>query len=128
MIKTLVPQIVKALREISDWPWGFRDISIPKTDDGLGFVSDLNGIDFSHHGTNRKTKVQNVTDGKFIAASPLWLAQMVVGMVEERAELRYPWCDHFEQALYHALRDFSLTESDWKWLKGIAQAIRELEK
>ena len=128
-IEALVPEIVKTLRGISPWPWEFRDISTSKTDDGLGFVSDLNGVDFSHHGTNSKTKVQNITDGVFIASSPLWLAQMVVEIIIlQKRIIRYrmtkagfpEWdlSSREKDIEAEALRDFGLTLKDWQWLKG----------
>ncbi len=67
-IEQLVPQIVKALKEI---PWGERDF---------------------------------------------WLAQMVVGIVEKEAWLK---ADGNGNPQYDvALREFGLSEDDWRWLKG----------
>ena len=91
----LVPIIVKALREISDWKW---------------------------------QRAKNTTHPSFVDASPIWLAQLVVGIVEERAAIHriegtcgeahilYPdYCK--EESLVEALRDFGITPEDLTWLK-----------
>lgn len=92
----LVPEIVKALREISPWSW--KD----------------------------QFKGENPY-GVLIASSPLWLAQIVVGVVAERARTHFyvkgygPTPDasfkKWNECINIALRDFGLTEADWQWLK-----------
>ncbi len=49
-----------------------------------------------------------------------WLAQMVVGLMEERKNwlILATLKGQPKLAEAQALRDFSLTESDWNWLKG----------
>ena len=94
----LVPIIVKALREISPWPWTWGAPPL-----------------------KHWPKSPELSAARFIRQSPLWLAQMVVEMVEERTHVyandsEGKWdATHF---IAETLRDFSLTEADWKWLKG----------
>ena len=112
-IEQLIPQIVKTLREISEWPWKDHPT------DEYWIVSSTN------HGV---VTVEDV-EKHFIKNSPLWLAQMVVGIVEERAELNYrrqggKWgfiaLTDKEQREWQtrALRDFSTSTEDYEWLKG----------
>ena len=108
MIETLVPQIVKALREISEWPWEpTQDNSSTVTI--LDATGELRVLVYPKRDTEIK-----LGNRDFIASSPLWLAQMVVALVEERCfanASREKWRKE-------ALHDFSLTPDDWTWLKG----------
>ena len=91
MIETLVPQIVKALREY-EWP---------ETDCSVHFRL----LDWTRGGN---------------WYHPLWLAQMVVGIVEEREQWLILATLKDEPGLLveaQALREFSLTLEDWTWLK-----------
>ena len=51
-----------------------------------------------------------------------WLAQMVVGIVKVKAEGHCNWQDHThawcDASIESALRDFSITQADYEWLKG----------
>ena len=107
MIETLAP-IVKALREISEWPW-WRD----NHSDGQYSVWDKKDSRIA-------SPTWNLSNINFIASSPLWLAQMVVALVEERASHYAGMNQRPIQQSYieMALLDFGLTESDWTWLKG----------
>ena len=84
-IEQLVPIIVRYLKE-SGWPGH----------DGNFFDCDWPGL---AHGT---------------WYHPRWLAQMVVGIVEERLS---KYGDR-RIGLKLTLRDFSLTKADYEWLKG----------
>ena len=95
MIETLVPQIVKALREY-EWP---------ETDCSVHFRL----LDWTRGGN---------------WYHPLWLAQMVVALVQKEADL----CNvsHYEvngeigghSCTKGTLSRFGLTPDDWTWLKG----------
>ena len=94
-METNLKEIVEALKSISPWPW-----KTAKAGFDLALVE--------------------ARDASFIASSPVWLAQMVVGMVEERAHVYandsegYWTAPHFIPA---ALRDFGITPENWTWLK-----------
>ena len=118
MSKTLAP-IVKALREISEWPW-----YVDTADDTA--VINSHDLDI---GVYEEKEEENAF---FVASSPLWLAQMVVGIVEERAELSYrrqggKWAfialtaRERREWRTRALHDFNLTKEDYEWLKGKPQ-------
>ena len=115
MIEKLVPIIVKALREISPWPWRYHESDFKHIDDeSLAFLLRMESVD--------------ELELRFIASSPLWLAQMVVEVIEARKvyyDLHTPYrsgsiCRRFPlpTSLGQALSDFSLTAEDWEWLKG----------
>ena len=130
-IEALVPIIVKALKEISEWPWETDNniLASPVLKRGGGFGSLV-----GHIGT--------WLDRDFVAASPLWLAQMVVGIVEERAGHKqsiirisgntyrptrfrlgrkeknpyFRWTE--DDFIKEAVQDFGLSVEDYEWLKG----------
>ena len=91
-METNLKEIVEALKSISPWPW-----KTAKAGFDLALVE--------------------ARDASFIASSPVWLAQMVVGMVEERAERHDEEHDVLGLGLLDALRDFGITPEDWTWLK-----------
>ena len=130
-IDKLVPEIVKSLREISDWPWGIAEGN---------FITDNNGL----IAAEVPCQGVNGTHVSFIASSPLWLAQMVVHCVRLQAtveeDMFFRWhqktehCSEcfrkglveidprhrydYNQWLSSVLESLSITESDWEWLKG----------
>ena len=129
-IEALVPEIVKTLREISPWPWS---------------LSNDNGSDVSIIDARNMLRVLvypeegpevNLMNRDFVLSSPIWLAQLVVSLVEERASIHstegtcgkephilYPYYSE-EEALSEALRDFSLSPGDWTWLKeGVGKRV-----
>lgn len=122
-IEKVIPQIVKALLEISKWPWD--------PDDDLGFILSSN-LGIAHVGGVEKEASTEVTDSErleykanlmLIASSPLWLARMVVGIIEKEADL----CNisHYEingqmgghSCTKGALSRFSISPSDYEELK-----------
>ena len=114
--EALVPIIVKALREISDWEWEF--------DEKLGDVTGSWRVNIGRTGGLIATvfgistwAVKYNCNGRFIASSPLWLAQMVVGIVEERAAQHDKVYEVIGLGLLDALRDLSITPKDWAWLQ-----------
>ncbi len=129
MIETLVLQIVKALREISEWPWAWQGTGDKDNSWSMGLAMDKNDKIVSGECEEEDTPIEEICQGddglhhaSFLASSPIWLAQMVVGVVEERSQ-RYlnlsfrKSCPH-DVALCKALHDFGLTKDDWTWLKG----------
>ena len=123
-IEQLVPAIVKALRRLPEPPWhvsGDNAADTEHRESGLALVDTGRTEDWPI------ARLCEWFTADFIASSPRWLAQMVVGIVEERED-RYMHTGDWRQdmsldaAQYQALRDFSLTESDWIWLK---EKVRE---
>mgnify|MGYP003395089281 CR=1 FL=1 len=97
-IEQLVPIIVMSLRE-SEWPGH----------DGNFFDCDFPGL----------------LQGTWY--HPRWLAQMVVGIVEERAKrihhsaeevIIFDSCEEKETDIKDAYRELGLSQRDWTWLKG----------
>ena len=91
-IEQLIPVIVKALKKISPWPW-----QTAKAGFDLALVE--------------------ARDASFIASFPLWLAQMVVGMVEERGNAKYRGGHNWESAKELVFHDFGISPEDYEWLK-----------
>ena len=129
MIEKLVPIIVKALREISPWPWRYHESDFKHIDDeSLAFLLRMESVD--------------ELELRFIASSPLWLAQMVVEVIEGRARGKESAVLHFgniyrstrfvrgkkepnpyyqwnhKEFIEATLSDFGLSPEDWEWLKG----------
>lgn len=128
----LVPIIVKALKEISEWPW-HKSVS----SHGGGYnIWDAQNVSLA-------TTFGDETDGTLFASSPLWLAQMVVGIIEERARtlkcihlletgetktehetLRFAAYDNHCGSLNKwwipnkVLHEFGLTPKNYEWLRG----------
>ena len=101
MIETLVPQIVKALRE----------------------TERVCGQCGAKHPDERPEE-RWITQQRPWDKKDLWLAQMVVGIVEERAdkyaEMAVPEIAYNEEKEWWievVLNNFSLTPEDWLWLK-----------
>jgi len=47
-------------------PWEFQDISNSHHDDGLGYINGPDGIEIDHHGSNRRSKEENLANAAFI--------------------------------------------------------------
>ena len=129
----LVPIIVKALRQISDWPWLTAPGNFITTIDIIGEPNQI-VAEVPCQGSNEH-------DLPYIASSPLWLAQMVVGMVEREVKLTYLACitwgntyrptrmvkgkrepnPYYEwgekEFLAKVLGNLSISSEDWTWLK-----------
>lgn len=45
-------------------PWTFRDIGTARRDDGLGYIEGPDGIEIDHHGSNRKSKEENLANAE----------------------------------------------------------------
>src|SRR3990167_2744808 len=111
---TPLREIVKALKEISEWPW-WRD----NHTDGQYSVWDQND-------ERIVPPKWNLATINFITASPSRLAEMVVRVVEER-RLHY-WNFHdsyaitavLDKCLIKALSDpdINITPDDFAWLRG----------
>jgi len=102
-------EIVDSLLSISPWPW--RD-----------HLTDEYAV-IDEHGCAVSAPFFHVDDKNFIASSPVWLATVIVGWMEERA-----W--HYDQSVvFHregmptetamtaALRDFNLDPEKFAELK-----------
>ena len=142
--EALVPIIVKALKEISPWPWHIdRD---PRS--GMSWnieivceernpIGDKLRVVFLAHDQGKTNKHE--VNAYFISSSPLWLAQMVVGWIQDRekqyASVGYSVPGYFvenpgpifihvyggNEPLKLALRDFSISKEDYEWLKEKAK-------
>ena len=124
-IEKLVPCIVKALRNLSSLRWKVNPVGVyspgppgPHEDWGSGGAS--------YVGADIEVRYRD-----FIASSPLWLAQMVVGLVEERAKrihysgegnILFDNCEEKESDVKDAYRELGLLERDWTWLKEKVQS------
>jgi len=46
-------------------PWTFQDISTVNANDGLGYINGADGIEIDHHGSNRRSKEENLANAIF---------------------------------------------------------------
>ena len=124
-IEALVPIIVKALKKLPEPPWYVSG------DDAADTEHQESGLALVDTGRTQDWPIARLCEwhtAEFIASSPLWLAQMVVEVIEARKvyyDLHTPYrsgsiCRRFPlpTSLGQALSDFSLTAEDWEWLKG----------
>ena len=117
-IEQLVPIIVKSLREISEWPWNSPNNGA--VNDARG---ELTSLIYAKDAREKRWYWEcDPSNAIFVASSPLWLAQMVIGVVKAKAEGHCNWQDHThawcDWSIELALHDFGLTPEDWMWLKG----------
>jgi len=130
---TDLKEIVDALLSISEWPWFVAGDEAedcpPHKDSGLALVDTGRTADWPI------ARLCEWNTAKFIASSPVWLAQLVIGWVEEKAKplakKEYPhteWNDlpdkigtvsyaAKEKFVRLALRDLNLTEERFAELK-----------
>ena len=115
---TPLREIVKALKEISEWPW--------EPDSDLGFILSGN-LGIAHVGGVEVEASTELSDGErktyisnqhLIASSPRWLAEMVVRLVESEQYQRSSEGYVKEYALELALQKHDITPEDFAWLKG----------
>ena len=112
---TDLSSIVDALLSISEWPWFVAGDEAndcqPHKDSGLALVDTGRTEDWPI------ARLCEWDTDKFIASSPLWLVQLVVGWVEERAEILEMKGWKRTETTRMALRDFNLTEEKYEELK-----------
>ena len=138
-IEAIVPIIVKALRKLPEPPWYVAGDDAPDTPhckSGLALVDTGRTSDWSI------ARLCEWNTAEFIASSPLWLAQMVVGIVEQEVKLTHLTCiawgntyrrTHWvrgkrkpnpyyqwgeKEFLAKVLGNLSISSEDWEWLKG----------
>jgi len=106
--------IVEALRAISEWPWHNDNTA----------VGDNSELELLVHSSLHVPVKEKLPNAAFIASSPRWLAQLMIELVEERAdkyaEMAVPEVEYnTEKARWikAALNNFNLTLEDWTWLK-----------
>src|SRR3990167_1732850 len=121
---TPLREIVKALKEISEWPW----IQSP---DNAGAVAINDAKNELRILVYPKPSIEgnDATNINFVASSPRLLAEMVVKVVEEGAVLcarkqepSWLWDEWSgparKQFIGQVLRDEGITPEDFAWLKG----------
>lgn len=121
---TDLSEIVDSLLAISPWPWGIAEGNFIVYD----FVS--NTTNTGRIAAEVPCQGGNLADLNFIASSPVWLAQLVVAIMQEHTEnLRqrawFAWIikgkiDASPSMILdnsEALRDFNLTEEKFEELK-----------
>lgn len=52
--------------EATKLPWTFHNISTSRENDGLGYIEGPDGIEIAHHGSNRKSKDENLANAALI--------------------------------------------------------------
>lgn len=105
---TDLSKIVDGLLAISLWPWSIAE--------GNFIVYDLiaNKPNTGRILAEVPCQGGSLADLNFITASPVWLAELVVALVEERAFLGQPERINF---LTSALHSFNLTKEKYEELK-----------
>ena len=131
-IEQLIPEIVKTLKALPDPPWYVSGDNAGDTEhreSGLALVDTGRTQDWPI------ARLCEWPTAEFIASSPLWLAQMVVGMVHlqtqieaEAHEKLQPDCKYSGPCAQgghphgyfrgKAVSMLGLTAEDYEWLKG----------
>ena len=130
---TPLREIVKALKEISEWPW-IVDID-PRQDMDWNMeilssecnpIGDRLTVAFMAN-KSWKNLPKWQANARSISSSPLWLAELVVRVVEERASMLEIRCEldtgtssGVDRYINDALSDpdINITPKDFAWLKG----------
>lgn len=114
-IEKVLPIVVKALLEISPWPWD----RFPLREEGYTYFRIGRKLPLGGKELVADYIAERNLD--FLAASPLWLASLVVALVKERAEHEcdildhiHAWCD---LTITQTLSDFSISPSDYEEIK-----------
>lgn len=105
-------KVLDALLQISPWPWEKEDDDwVHSRDDGRAVIS-------ANIGSG--TQLVKTGDAAFIASSPLWLAELLVGMVEEKAN-HLCWINAkygpLAEFIPMSLRSFNLDPAKWAELR-----------
>lgn len=113
-------QIVKALLEISPWPWdtvgATRIWHTGKDGCAVAMIAEpevQTSADFAEIDLRSKRWSEGMRNAEFIAASPLWLARAVVDLVEAKAS-EMSWGTSFtsRRLLEEVLRALSIDPAD----------------
>ena len=108
----LVPIIVKALREISEWPW---HKSIASHGEGYNIWEAQTSSQYILLATVFGAEIE----AALFTSTPLWLAQMVMGIIQERATILKGDSEfHIDFYIPEARCDFGISPEDYEWLKG----------
>ena len=112
---TDLKEIVDALLSISEWPWFVAGDEAedcpPHKDSGLALVDTGRTADWPI------ARLCEWNTAKFIASSPVWLATVIVGWIEERAQVLEMKGWKKTETTRMALRDFNLTDEKFAELK-----------